>query len=228
MKTNTGRLWLVCACFLGACSYLGRAQTQSIFKKVDYGIQLGTLGPGIVTKYDFNNRHAVRFSGSFAQISLRKKYNLGDVYTDRTRTLRTGGIGLVYDWKPLEQLEDLKLSGGIFYQFHRLNENRNYELDNRGNRENLGSLQIDVRTFPVNPYLGAILGKIDPERRWNLILECGVLFHARPQVDFTGTGLVAPTAEQDEIIEGNLRNYNFYPNLNIQLYYNLNYKNNEN
>lgn len=202
-----------------------RLQAQISKEKWRVGAQAGSFGPGLNLTYEHSEKWNFRFSTSFWKHSRSKEdERRAGVSFDQQNEFRLGGIALLADWKCIPQVQKLSLSGGIFYQFNRFTQTRSYFIMDEGAQRDLGSLTIELRTFPVSPYLGVHYRIIESSKNWNLSAEAGALFHGRPKVNFTGTGNVEPTAEQDEIIARNLKNYNFYPNITILFTYKLNRK----
>lgn len=219
MKNHHISLRLCFAFFLAGTSLSSQAQLD--LKQTNYGIQLGSMGLGIQAANQVTEKLQLRVPLTFAQMTFKKDVRFGDIASSNERKMRTGGIGVISDWSLLPSYETIRFSGGLFFQFNRLKETRSYAFYNEGLVEDMGSLTIDVKSFPLSPYIGVLLGKINPDKQWNILLDVGTLFHGRPKVDFTGTGRIAPTADQDDVVENNLKNYNFYPNINFQLYYNF-------
>jgi hypothetical protein len=186
------------------------------------GIQINTLGLGGQFVMPLNNSLNARFSASFIQMKFQKNVERGNLAEDRNRKLRSGGLGLLVDWKPFEY-ELIRFSGGLVYQFNRASESRDYVYTRNGEAMELGNLTVDFTFFPVNPYIGFVFGRPIPlaEKKISVLFELGTLFHGRPRVDFTGAGRIAPTAEQDDVIANNVKNYMFYPVASIQLNYKI-------
>ena len=111
---------------------------------------------------------------------------------------------------------------GVFYQANKLLQRDDYTYVGDDRNEDLGNLTIDFTSFPVSPYVGLIFGNYKSGRRCTVAFELGTLFHGKPRVNWVGEGIIAPTAEQDEIVAGNVSNYNWWPYANFQINYKLN------
>ena len=222
MKNYSTCFRVAFACFFLNTAVQSHAQIET--SEINLGLQLGSTGIGLQAATRINEKVQLRTTVSFMQLRLKKEFSQGDIQTSRTRLMRTGGVGLISDWQLLKKTDKFRLSGGLYYVFNKLEETRAYSFNDEGTIEDMGLLTIAVESFPINLYGGLLIGKIDPEKKMNILLDIGTMFHGRPKVDFTGGGRVEPTADQDDIVRDNLKNYNFYPNINVLLFYRLNSK----
>jgi hypothetical protein len=179
----------------------------------------GSLGFGTHVKASFSPKLDFRLGASFFQAKLNKTSEASIISFEREQLLRTGAICITADWRAFKNSEYIALCGGIYYQLSQFKDTRNFWVTDT--KEDLGQLTVAIKPFPINPYLGILIGKTNPDKKINYFAEIGTLFHGIPKVDFTGSGRVEPTASQGPVIRENLKFYNYYPVLNLHLNYNL-------
>lgn len=221
---NKKQIRLKNLCFFGSILLTSFLNGQNEPRDWYAGAQLGSMGVGAQLQTAINDKMNARVAFSFMQLKPEKEMQSGDISFEKKSLFRTGGVGLTVDWQFYQKWEKIRITGGLYYQFNRVNQERIYTFSNDGLVEDMGSLKIEIYTFPLNPCIGLQWGKLDSNRKFNYLIDAGFLFHGRPKVNFTGSGRVEPTAEQDEIVQNNLKNYNFYPNLNFTLLYTLNHE----
>lgn len=185
------------------------------------GQQIGTLGYGLHYSYGISPQWALRANASYFHINQRTEETSSTLISERHRFLRTGGFGIVADWSFAKNNPNWKLSFGAYYQFNLARETRDYTYMSGDVIEDLGRLKIEFTTMPVNPYLGFMFGNFKSDKVITYAIEAGTLFHGHPKVDFTGSGRIEQTAEQDDLIRDNVKNYMFYPVINFKLNYKL-------
>jgi hypothetical protein len=186
------------------------------------GINLSSLGFGLHGVYSINDKFNVRLSGNFLKFNLNKNFKEGNnVMTDNSSKVTFTTIGLLCDYNPFKTNSAFRISAGLFLNLNKINVSRIYTYDDGSIKEDLGKLDVNI-TFPkISPYLGLVFGKYKETRKLNLFFELGMLYHGKPKVEFLGEGRVAPTAEQQPILDENLKGYRFLPNINLHLNYKI-------
>lgn len=226
------RLLMAATCTLLLAS-VGFAQesesTASPTKKTNLpspylGVQMGSMGFGMQFVYPVKPRLNLRLAGSYFQYSMDIQTTTSRYETDRTQFLKVGGVGLIADYAFLKTSLNWKLAAGLFYQVNQIGQYDSYTYVDNGNNEDLGTLDIDFTTFPVAPYAGLVFGNFNSGKRVTIALELGTLYHGKPRVEMTGTGPVGPSAENADLIESNVSNYNWFPYGNFQINYHFNKK----
>lgn len=182
--------------------------------------QLGTLGYGLEYNHGLTNRLSLRGNLIYFRLSQKITYS-NSVLFEKYRFFRYAGVGIVADWRFLENVQNWKVSAGIYCISRKASETRDYIYINEDFTEDLGRLSVEFSAFPVNPYLGFVYGNFKSTKPITYAIEFGTLFHGNPRVEFTGTGRLEQTAQQVDIIRENVKNYMFYPVLNFKLNFEL-------
>ena len=185
------------------------------------GIQLGSMGIGIQYTHPLSERWNLRGTASYFDIALPQSIPSSTVNTERVYSARLGGIGAIADYSFSKKTPNWKLAMGLFYQINRVGIYQEFTYVGDDLNEDLGTLDLQFDSFPVSPYAGLVFGNFKSQKRVTFSLELGTLFHGRPNVTFTGTGRIGPTAEQDELVAENVSNYNWFPYANFQLNFKL-------
>ena len=86
--------------------------------------------------------------------------------------------------------------------------------------EEIGTLSAELDFPPISGYLGLGLGHaVAPGKGFGVLFDLGIVYHQAPRLNMTGTGMIAPTAEQDVDIEENLGGYRWLPVVGLGLSY---------
>jgi hypothetical protein len=134
-----------------------------------------------------------------------------------------GSVSLIADW---QFSKNAYLCAGVLHSMNSLTltgvSTRTFTVGAiTVDPEKVGSLTYDIKAnMPVSPYLGFGLGRnISKDGVVGFAIEGGVVYQGSPKVDLAGTGMVSPTAseQQRQILEDNVADVRFYPMLSAQL-----------
>ena len=200
----------------------GKSLDSKDSRKPYLGFSLGSTGAGLQFAYPIAKRWDIRLTGSYLpQLFYNTNGKEGTVDYSAKYSLRSGIIGLFSDFALSKKRPGIKLAFGAVYSFLKITGSRafhepNYKLD-------LGNLYIESKKMPISPYLGLVLGNQAKAKRVSFAVEIGTFYQGKPQLNFTGTGRVAPTANESNttIIENNVSSLQFYPYGNLQLNFKL-------
>lgn len=187
------------------------------------GIQVGSFGGGFQFAYPISPMITLRAGGSFCP-SIERTF-LGTEYGATTTTdilFKTAGGGIIADFSLLKNKPGIRLSAGAIYNGMTTTANRSYYYESED--LDLGDLMmVFTPQLRVNPYVGVAIGNLKNSKHLFFSIEGGVLYQGKPQVEFTGEGHIAPTANESNtsIIENNIKSWQWYPYMNIQLNYKL-------
>ena len=190
------------------------------------GLKAGSAGIGLETSVSINENFNGRLSGSYIG------YNTNGLFTDLEPNISYDisasvlSIGLLADYYPFERL--LSLSAGVYYLDFGVDADvvsaESYTIDRKTfTPERIGSLSgtVDYRS-KVAPYAGIGLGNpVSPGSPLTFNFELGAMYTNSPRVRMQGEGMIAPTATQDKNFEDGLKDFKFYPVLNLGLSYRL-------
>ncbi|MDR9417391.1 hypothetical protein [Gracilimonas sp.] len=215
-KTFTTRILIIVGVFF--------LTTEFANAQMAVGIKAGSAGIGGDFTYSVNDKLNARVSGTFFSYDMDGVYDDDpDIAYDMTSDVTS--VGAIVDFYPFSK--GLKLSGGIFYHDFIIDggatPNEPYEFSDTKTFEpdRLGSLRAKVDyESKIVPYAG--LGFGNPVAKGNklkLNVELGAMYTNSPNVTMEGTGMIAPTANQDQDFEDGLKDFKFYPVLNLGLTY---------
>lgn len=205
------------------------SQISPAIKMKDWAMALygGTLGPGITISKDINTKLSVRFGGTYVPLdfnnTLRNYINLEGAETDVKIRLATTDFKLDYYISDNPKNQFHLIVGGMLnfseLDFSAIPGEESFTIGNfEVTKNEVGSIRLRITPDVFNPFIGVGFGRLaHHKRKIGFKVELGGLFVGSPNVDFTATGLVSPTAEQEQIIERNLRQYYIYPSANIFL-----------
>lgn len=186
--------------------------------------KISTLGAGLEIAKNLNDHITVRGGGGF----LPFDYQVDEIFGQAAyvnNQFRFSTASLVMDWYPSNNPKrDFHFILGGFYNWSSLAIRArpiqdNYLIgDYKVSSDRIGFVDIKMTPKSINPYMGIGTGRlVDKNKRIGATLELGCVYIGSPGVKMEAAGLVAPTAEQEAIIRGNLNDYRFYPYLSIQL-----------
>ena len=191
------------------------------------GITVSSFGTGAVLYRDITKN--LRLKGSASYIFYN--YSLHKLISDLQgiANIRIGGLGIYSDWFLGRQIF---ISGGISTNFNRLNVSGKMAEsimigDVEMTPDDIGSVTISIKpAWPVSPYFGFGIGKkISHAKKWGYSLEIGTFLQGAPQVHLAATGMLTPTAseEQEKIMENNIKPIDFWPKIGINVTYKINW-----
>ena len=190
--------------------------------------KISTLGAGLEIVKNFNDRLSLRGGGSFLPVN----YHVSKIFDQEANVdnhFKLSSASLILDWYPFRNPQSyFHLSAGGFYNFSSFEINAqpiqdNYLIgDYKVSSEQIGNVNVKVSPKALNPYLGIGTGRlIHKNQRIGSKLEIGCIYIGPPDVKMGASGLVEPTASQEEIIRNNINDYRFYPYLSFQISFNL-------
>jgi hypothetical protein len=198
------------------------------FSQIGVAIRAGTLGPGVNIAYGISDKLAVRATGSYLTYTHTESID-EEVSVDIEGDATVGAIGVLLDFHPFGNF--FRLSGGVTANLFEVNgnglptESYCFGDENGGvcdgklfapNR--LGSFGATLAySSAVAPYAGIGFGRVAGKRRIGLLLDMGALYTGSPELDLQGTGLLAPTAseEQEANLNEGIQSFKWYPVLSF-------------
>lgn len=198
---------------------------QTTDAQMAVGIKAGTAGIGGEFTHSVTGKLNARATGAFFS------YNSDGIYEDDPdiaydMTGNITSIGLVADYFPIRKA--FKLSAGLFYHDFTVNgdatPNEPYVMDDKTFQpERLGSLTGKMEyESKIVPYAGLGFGNpVAGGGKLRFNFEIGAMFTNSPSVTMEGEGMIAPSANQDQDFEDEMKGFKFYPVLNLGLSYRL-------
>ncbi len=75
---------------------------------------------------------------------------------------------------------------------------------------------------PVAPYFGLAFGKLVPKKRVGISCDIGTFYKGSPTVDVEASELLSENTRNEEILNRNLKSYQWFPNLSLRIAVRLN------
>lgn len=202
-----------------------KEDTKIITSGWGLSLKASTLGVGLEVVRKQNQFLTLRLGGTYFPYTSSNTDEEFEV--EKTYNADFSAVTLIADWFILGHLSSFHLSGGIAYNMCNLTVDgtpiNKYEIGSYViPPEQLGDLQIKLTPNKFSPYLGAGFGNfLSSEKRLTFNIQLGVLYLNSPKVDFNASGMIEPTADQEEIVASNVEGLIFYPVLDFQLVYRL-------
>lgn len=200
--------------------------TQFVQAQTAIGIKAGSTGFGGEVIYSVTEKFNARVSGTFFN------YQTDGVYADDEPNIAYDiegsmtSIGLIADFFPAQK--GFKLSAGLFYHDFLVDgdaaPNESYTINDKTFQpEKLGSLtgSMDYESKLV-PYAGIGIGNpVAIGKKIKLNFDIGAMYTDSPQVTMEGDGMIEPTANQGQDFEDGMKDFKFFPVINLGLSFRL-------
>ncbi len=190
-------------------------------QRLALGVKGGTLGGGAELTAGLTESLNLRIGGNFLPYSFNGDYTEEEVDIGYTADLRMQTASVLLDWHPFTNA--FRLSGGAVYngiQVDAVAEPLNsYTVKNRTfTKKQLGILSGSADySSKIAPYAGLGFGNAVRGSRFDVTLDVGVLYTNAPKLQMEGTGMIAPTAEQDHELSDAFTDLKLYPVVSLGL-----------
>ncbi len=188
----------------------------------NYAVSLkaSTLGISLEGIRSFGEQFNARAGLSFFTINMNGGGGDEDYSYDAKLKLLT--FSALADWFPFDF--NMRVTGGVFINLNKgdltLRPTTSHTVGGTVyTPEMLGSLSANVDVNKISPYLGIGIGNRLLSEGLDFTLDVGAIYQGAPKVDLTAQGLLEPSAEQQPLIEDNIKWFKFYPILSIGLIY---------
>ena len=180
------------------------------------GVTAGSSGIGGDAIVRINDRVNVR--GGYQEVFYKRTgvYNDLEVGIDYNGNVDVSSFSILADVYPFKKV--LKFTAGVY----KLNwkstalalPNESYEVADRTfSPEQLGSLSADVSySEKIAPYVGMGFGNaLAKGLPVKINVDLGLVRSGAPIIDMEGTGLIAPTADNEDSFQEGLNEFDWYP-----------------
>jgi len=184
-------------------------------------IKASSMGFGGEVIKSFSEKFNLRLGGSY--FKQKYSYTFAEGFDTKALNYTTvGSVTLIADWQFIDWMH---LSGGVLYNFTELEiESKLSEAQKIGDidvtPETIGSIYYRLNPNEICPYLGLGFGRtISKNKIVSFNFDFGAVYQGSPNVTLRATGMVSPTANEDQrkILEDNVKEYNFFPFISFQL-----------
>jgi hypothetical protein len=188
-------------------------------------VKLSTLGVNVEVYRSFGPSFNLRLGGSMFSYTYESGVKQGEDY-EMNAKLDLSSVALLGDWYPFESTS-LHISGGAVVNLNKpvvtaiptITKTIGGDVYNK---DNLGTIGIDLSFNKVAPYIGIGIGNPTAgDKGLGFVMDIGAYYQGPPKVAMTATGLLAPSAspEQEAIVAKNLDWFKFYPVVSLGLSY---------
>lgn len=182
------------------------------------GAKLGTTGIGLEASVPLADNFNARVGGSYFPYSRADEIDDLEVSVayDAEATIASGRA--LVDWHPFAN--QFRFSGGLVYNATKVTAfvepTESYTVNKKTfEPDRIGTIDANVEYgSKIAPYLGLGVGNA-VTKRVAFVLDLGVLYTGSPSVEMEGTGLIAPTAEQDKDLTDGFSDIYLYPVLSL-------------
>jgi len=215
------RLILLFGLALSSFLLFEEAQAQDLGLAVSG--KVGTLGYGIELTKSITSTINARvgahyFTFGYVSIVSEEKIEL-DV------DLKLQSLSVLFDWHPFNN--GIHLSVGLLHNENEVafqaTPTKNYPFDGTTyTPADLGSVTGIVNFKKVAPYLGIGFGNaVGKGKKMGMVFDFGVIFQDSPNVHLNAIGMIEPTAEQEPLVEENVKDFKFYPIISLGITYKI-------
>lgn len=191
------------------------------------GLKAGTTGYGFELQKKLNDIFHMRLGGNYFGYQISQ--SLADAKAHVDVDLLLNSYSLLMDWYSKEVANNVRLTAGIFYnrsilKIHGVPTTVPKIGEIALTAEQIGDINLTFIGNMLQPYLGVGYGKAVPNNHFSFNFDFGFIYQGSPIVDLKATGIIAPTAseEQRAIIADNIADVYLYPVITFQLNYKLN------
>lgn len=195
--------------------------SSAAFGQIGFGLQAGTLGPGVTAGMSISPKLTVRAGFNYLPVSYSDQTDEFDIAIAYDAEATLSSASVLADFHPFGG--GFRLTGGAFLNMtegnatvlptepYELNENKTFTV------ERVGSLSATVGyQSSVAPYAGFGFGRVI-RQGFGFNVDFGVLYTGSPKIEMSGDGLIAPTALQAERLQEGVKSFQFYPVFSIGL-----------
>jgi len=191
-----------------------------------FSLKAGTMGAGLEFAKSLNAKRTItaRIGGTYLPIeyngieqNVQGSKIVGDV---------SGNIGngfLMLDFHPFGNAFKFTL-GGAYMLTNIKGVARMKDTIQQGeiflDPTKVGIISLDVSPAKFSPYAGIGFGRAIPKNRVGFSFEIGTYYIGAPQLNFSATGLLEPTSNQQSVLQKGLDQYRWLP----QVMFNLTFK----
>lgn len=182
-------------------------------------IKGSTTGYGGDLVFQFHERMSTRIGIDHMKLSFPFNFDQDEINYSANATIKTGTILALYDYHITKYVF---ASTGIGLNNFNINATgtANSSLiwgDIEIPAEKIGTFTFDIKPkMRLSPYLGIGFGRtLSTDKLFGFSFEAGTFFQGSPDISIISDGLLEPTSNpdhgQEELIEGQLKQYYLYP-----------------
>lgn len=205
-------------------------------QNVGFALRAGTLGPGADLSFSVGEKLNMRAGAAYFSTTVSETIDEEDVSLALDGDATIGALSLLADFHPFRN--SFRLTGGVRLNLFEGQANgRSLEplclgdedqagncLDKEFSAEKVGTFGATVSyENPIQPYAGIGFGNLARgNSRVTMMLDLGVIYAGTPKLELEATGLLTPTATQNEaVLNEGIKSFVLYPVFSIGIGFRL-------
>lgn len=188
-------------------------------------LHLGTQGAGIEAKYNFYRKLSARFGVSTIPVEVKNVISMDNLDTDDRFSAKFTNVHLLLDIPVIGQGVRVVAGGAYFIkgkgEIDRTAKEAQGFSDITYTPEQLGTLTAHADWKGFAPYAGLAFFRAFPKKRFNITLDMGSYYLAKPKTDFTSTGMLTVDEKSKQNFQNNLSGYRWLPVLQLNFNFKL-------
>ncbi|WBL24445.1 hypothetical protein [Zunongwangia sp. HGR-M22] len=217
------KLLIVLFIFVTANKLFAQNEQNNYENRFAIALNGSTLGGGIEVAKNISSHFNLRLrANTFGIKDFIQEIEVDDANLNVTADSRFLEFDLSLEYLPFEN-SSFKLVGGAAY----FNDGKTTALAKYDGSftygeitigpDEIGDLELTLDYNGFAPYFGLGFGRAVPKKRIGVAFEAGSFYLPEPQVGINATKMLSPTADQAESLQENIRDYRWYPFLNLRL-----------
>jgi hypothetical protein len=212
--------------FIAVLALLGGTAGNAAAQNTAIVLRAGTFGPSGGVTTSLGRVLNVRLDVPYLTYSRSAERRIDDFDLRIDATMRLSMVSAIVDLHPFGN--GVRLSAGALYNrseatFTGRSAGPYTVGSTTYTAEEIGELSGVLRMGEgLKPYAGIGFGNaVSTGKRLGFLMDIGVMFSGPPQFTMTGSGMVAPTAEEAAQIQQNLDWARFYPGVSLGISYRI-------
>lgn len=199
-------------------------------------VRVGTLGPGVDVSWSMSPKLNVRGGAAYFSTSFEDTLDDEDIDMELTGDATIGAVSVMADYHPFGN--SFRLSAGLNMNlFEGSADGRSLSpycfgdedaqgncLDKEFSADKVGTFGAKI-SYPsaLQPYAGIGFGNTARgQSRVTFMMDLGVIYAGKPELELTATGLLSPTATENEArLNEGLESFVLYPVFSIGIGFRL-------
>ena len=220
IKRNLFYFGLLCI----SCTCFGQGVTESNYSnKFAIALNGSTLGGGLEIARNLSQHFNLRLRGNILSIKdFVQEIEVDDANLNVTADTRFLEFDLSLEYLPFQTSSFKVIGGAAHFSDGKTNALATYDgIFEYGEimlgPKEIGDLELTLDYNGFAPYLGLGFGRAIPKNKIGVSFEAGSFYLPAPHVNITATGMLAPTTNQTVLLQEDIRDYRWFPFLNLRL-----------
>jgi len=190
-------------------------------------LNLGTQGIGAEFNSGLSSDFSLRAGANAVPLKASNVFEISGFNSTSDVSADFYNVHLLGEYKPLKNVNWLRLVGGLAYFFKAKSKIRIVPSDDYKygdltlTEDQIGYLDLNVDWKGIAPYLGLSLWKAFPTKKFNVNFDLGTYYLRRPKATIIGTGLLEGNSTQTRQFQSNIKDYRWLPLVQLNFNFKL-------